>query len=159
MHLYLLRHATATPVEESPEDFCRPLVAKGLDQIARVGRFCREQHLAPDIVLTSPVLRARQTAEAMTRLARWPAPQLESWLACGMRAEAALEQLGAWSAFDKLALVGHEPDLSLLAAHLLASHGGALKLRKASLTAFSVTGLHPGGATLEFLLPCRLMRG
>lgn len=157
MFLTLLRHATATTCAEVEEDGERPLASKGLEQLARVGNFCREYHVVPNLVLTSPVLRARQTAECMTKLGDWPMPITESWLTCGMQPETAIEQLRVYEEYPSVAIVGHEPDLSKLVACFLGAYGEAFKIRKSCLVGLQVSSLRESGATLHYFLPCRFM--
>ena len=55
-------------------------------------------------------------------------------------------------------LVGHEPDLSALVAHLLGmSSGERIEIRKASLTRLTLHALEPDSARLDFSVPCRFM--
>jgi phosphohistidine phosphatase len=79
-------------------------------------------------------------------------------LSAGMQPETALDELKAYARFQSLMLVGHEPDFSLLAAHLLGIPlRESLRLRKASLTAIKLDGMRPGAAVLEFTIPPKLM--
>ncbi len=155
MELYLLRHADADTPAATDDD--RWLSVKGREQGDRVARFCKARQILPAIVLTSPVRRARETAEIVgvqlgVEIVTVP------WLACGMRAETALEQLGAYRAQSPIMLVGHEPDFSMLAAALLGLPDESfINIRKASLTRFDVPVLQLGTARLDFSIPCKLM--
>ena len=155
MELYLLRHADADTFAETDE--ARPLSEKGESQAKKVARFCKQHGLDKVRLLTSPVLRAHQTAEfvaAHLRVELAVAP----WLACGMRPQTALDLLQEYAAEKAVMLVGHEPDFSGLAAHLLGMPSGAqIEIRKASLTRLTVQSLEKGGARLDFCVPCRLM--
>jgi phosphohistidine phosphatase len=140
MDLYLLRHADANTVAAT--DDARPLSEKGISQAKKVGRFCKEHSLKPDLILTSPVRRAAETAEIVADILKGEL-MTEKWLACGMQPEAALEELR-----------GYER----LAAHLLGlSDNEQIGIRKASLTHFELGAFVFGGARLCFSLPCRLM--
>ena len=155
MELYLLRHADADTIAAT--DDARPLSLKGEGQGKKVARFCEATAIAPARVLTSPVLRALQTAEIVAAhlgLVIETAP----WLACGMRPAEAMTRLRDLAGESSVMLVGHEPDFSSLAAFLLGLPSSEhVEIRKASLTKFAVTGLKKGGARLDFSLPCRLM--
>ena len=155
MELYLLRHADADTFAETDE--ARPLSEKGGAQAKKVARFCEEHDIDKVRVLTSPVLRAQQTAEVVTahlHLELSVAP----WLACGMQPQTALDLLREYAGEKAVMLVGHEPDFSGLAAHLLGMPAGArIEIRKASLTRLTVQALEKGGARLDFCVPCRLM--
>lgn len=155
MFIYLLRHADAdTP---APTDNARALSEKGVSQAQTVARFCEKHELRPTVIFTSPVRRARETAEIVAARLKIDI-EIQRWLACGMQPEEAVKQLGASRAFESLMIVGHEPDFSRLAAHLLGlPTATAIHIRKASLTLLEVHVLKAGGATLDFALPCKLM--
>lgn len=155
MDLLLLRHADANT--EATNDDERRLSDKGEGQAKKVARFIKEHGLAPELVLTSPVLRAEQTA---TIVAEHIGSELITvpWAACGMGPETALDELRAYSKFDRVLLVGHEPDFSLFAAHVLGLRDATqVRIRKASLTAVELTAFAPGAARLQWSIPCRLM--
>jgi phosphohistidine phosphatase len=155
MNLFLLRHADANT--EAATDDARRLSEKGIAQAKKVARFCESHTLAPELILTSPVLRAEETAKivaAHLSIEILVAP----WLACGMHPERALDELRAFEQFERIMLVGHEPDFSHFAAHLLGLPSEALiHVRKASLLHFDLPMLRPGVARLESLIPSRLM--
>ncbi len=155
MQLYLLRHANADTVAAT--DDARPLSEKGEAQAKKVARFCDERELRPDLILTSPLLRARQTAAPLgERLG--VEVFVMPWLASGMAPEDAVAGLQEYSGFSGVMLVGHYPDFSMLTAHLLGMPNHTqVVVRKASLTLLDVRALRTGGASLQFSLPCRLM--
>ena len=155
MRLLLLRHANADTEAARDED--RELSAKGVKQAKNVARFCKEHAIEVPLVVSSPVVRALQTAK---RVAEHLGSRLvvEPWLACGMEPETALEKLRDFGVEPALMLVGHEPDFSALAAHLLGlSSGVKLEFRKATLMALDVESIERGGARLDFSIPSRLM--
>ena len=155
MELYLLRHADADTFAETDE--ARPLSDKGAAQAKKVARFCEAHDFDKVRVLTSPVLRAHQTTEIVAKYLRLEVT-VAPWLACGMRPQSALEHLLEYANERAVMIVGHEPDFSALAAHLLAMPSGLqIEIRKASLTRLTVESLEKGGARLDFCVPCRLM--
>jgi phosphohistidine phosphatase len=155
MDLYLLRHADANT--EAVTDDARPLSEKGISQARKVGRFCKDHNLKPDLILTSPVRRAAETAEIVAEIIKGEL-MTEPWLACGMQPETALEELRGYERFACVMIVGHQPDFSLLAAYLLGLQDNEqIAIRKASLTHFELGAFVFGGARLCFSLPCRLM--
>lgn len=155
MDLLLLRHADANT--EAATDDARKLSGKGESQAKKVARFIEASELEPDLVLTSPVRRAHETAEIVAEhlgveLIAVP------WAACGMQPETALGELRAYAKFDRVILVGHEPDFSMLAAHLLGLRDNAqIRIRKASLTFLELAAMAPGAARLQWSMPCRFM--
>lgn len=157
MLLYLLRHAEAEP--HRADDFSRSLTEKGERQAVRVGEYLSSCSLRPDLILTSPVLRARQTAAIVARELDCDDPVEATWLACGMNPERGLSELAGFARLESVMIVGHEPDFSTLAAHLLdLGSNHSINISKASLTAIEIQRLVPGAGVLKFLLPVKLMR-
>lgn len=136
MELYLIRHAEAVPLgaEGITQDADRPLTSNGIEQAHLVADAFQRQGVRVGVVLSSPLVRARQTAEEMVRSWPAPAPDVQSCdhLAPGgkrRKLARALDELGA----ESVALVGHEPDLSRLAAWLIGSRKARIKLAKAGV--------------------------
>lgn len=155
MLLFLLRHADAdTPAARDEQ---RRLSEKGIVQAKRVGCFCRGHDIIPERILTSPVVRARETAEFFAGELRGASVEVAPFLACGMRPETASKELKAFLSTGSLMIIGHEPDFSRFAVHLLGTDNERIHVRKASLTLLEVDSFVPGGARLEFSIPCRFM--
>jgi phosphohistidine phosphatase len=156
MLLTFLRHAEAEPAVTA--DFGRKLTTKGLEQAAKVGKFCVRCGLVPDVILSSPVTRAVETARLVAERLDDRELLVEPWLACGMTPETCLESLAGFAKFDHVMLVGHEPDFGeAIAACLGLPDAGALHVRKASLTAVEMPRLRAGAGRLEFSVAARLM--
>jgi phosphohistidine phosphatase len=156
MQLLLLRHADA--VDDAPSDRQRTLSEKGHAQACRCAKFCQRADLTADVVLTSPYVRARETAEPVA--AALGAELIEEkFLAPGMSPETALEELAAYSKFEGVMLVGHEPDFSMLTAFLIGLRTDeSVYIRKCSLTCITLPELSAGKGVLEFLTPAKLMK-
>jgi phosphohistidine phosphatase len=109
MRLVLVRHAKAAPGEP---DELRTLTPEGHDQARRLGERLRTEGIRPDAVLTSPLLRARETAEELG----FGEPQSLDELGPGATADdvrAAIAGRG-----DTVLVVGHEPDCGRITAAL-----------------------------------------
>jgi phosphohistidine phosphatase len=156
MVAYFLRHADAEPRTSSDHE--RKLTPKGLEQAEKAGKFIARCGLVPDIILTSPIMRARQTANIVAeKLGGAQLSQVE-WLACGMTLETCLAELKTWKEKASVLLVGHEPDFSeAIAAMLGLKDAAALKIRKASLTGVELLDFRAEQGQLHFLVPARLM--
>ncbi len=156
MELLVIRHAKAEDQSVSGADFDRVLVEKGYEQSRRLGSFLKRVNRRPDVVLTSPLIRAKQTAETLCEAAAMPGPVTQGWLACGMDPETAIRELVAFSDFERVAIVGHEPDLSSLIEWLLGCSGSSVEVKKASITGLLV---HPPAwhARLLFHIPPSLL--
>ena len=127
-----------------------------------MGGFCKQQELTPTRILTSPYERAKQTAFLVAQeLGDSPNKidvEIAPFLACGMSPETALDQVGEMATFPSIMLVGHEPDLSHLCAHLLGSSSHCIHIRKASLTLIETTSFRAGAGVLHFSIPVELIR-
>ncbi len=156
MELLIIRHGTAEPHGHPEGDAGRALVEKGREQARKAGRFIRRNGLLPELVLTSPVLRAHQTAEEFCAAAGIDPPVVQAWLACGMAPETAAAELAAYQSFGCVAIVGHEPDLSDLAGWLLDTGPGRVELKKGALACvrLGAPGRH---GQLRFLVPPKLI--
>jgi phosphohistidine phosphatase len=154
MELLIIRHAKAEDHGHPDGDAARALVLKGRKQAERVGEFLRRADIVPDITLTSPLVRALQTAEILCAAAGAPEPVVQPWLACGLHPDTARRELAAFGAFPRVALVGHEPDLSQLIASLLGAGTGTIDVKKASVSRIYIAGRQ---TRLLFHLPPALL--
>lgn len=153
--LYLLRHADAgNPAEWRGDDSSRPLSDKGRRQASALGRFLGRRGFVPDAVLSSPRMRARQTAEFVAVTTKMKV-ELDDRLAAPLdlaTLEALLSEVGG----RRIMLVGHDPDLSELAADLIGSP--TVQLGKGTLARIDVSlPLQPGLGRLRWLLPSDLV--
>ena len=157
MQLLLLRHGKAE--DSSPGgDFTRELEEKGHEQARNVARILAAADLLPDLVLSSPVIRAKQTANTFTSTAGMPGPIFLEWLACGMSPETALAELSHFPEFERIMIVGHEPDFGIAIGDLVGtSEPCAIFVKKASLTAVDASWLELGAGQLQFSIPCSFM--
>jgi phosphohistidine phosphatase len=150
--LYLLRHADAgDPLVWEGQDDQRPLSGKGEKQADRLGRFLAGITFRPDAIITSPKLRAAQTAEIVAGHLGLPFG-MDDRLA-GRLDLATVETLLRDAGDPKRpVLVGHDPDFSELAAELIGAPD--LPLKKGALARVDTERpLEPGGGTLAWLLP------
>lgn len=169
--LLLLRHGIAEERVDGLDDAQRSLTPEGRERTRAQLQRLTQLGLDCDLVLSSPLVRARQTAElavaaglaaelelaaALAPLAD-PLPLLERWLG----------PVSPRPAWRRLALVGHEPDLSTLAALLIgvpmALAPRALQLKKAGAVLLQWPSPPPadllGSARMELLLPPRVLLG
>jgi phosphohistidine phosphatase len=113
VELYLVRHGIAAEREEYDEDALRPLTGEGKRKTKKVAQQLFDLGLRFDLILTSPLVRARQTADILKAIGLssqleestdlTPEGDINSWL----------KWLEEWQnkGGSKLALVGHEPNL------------------------------------------------
>ena len=124
--LFLFRHGIAEERRHGLDDSLRPLTDEGILRTMEVARRLRSLGFAADRLLSSPYLRASQTAELAQQAGLAEQVEFESCLVPGGDAWPLLEGL-----FGRCLLVGHEPDLSHLAVRLLGAPLGCLVLKKA----------------------------
>lgn len=159
--LLLIRHAIAAERgEDWPDDDKRPLTAHGIARFKENVKGLKWLDAAVDEIFTSPLVRARQTAELLAAgLPGKPAVKVLDALAPGHSPAAVLAQLSRAARRRRIALVGHEPGLGELAAHLIGS-GRALPFKKGgacSIDVESLTSRRPG-ALNWFVTPKVLRR-
>ncbi len=122
VRVYLIRHAPAFERDRKrwPDDRQRPLTPEGMKKFRKAAAGLERLVGKVDRVLTSPLTRARQTADILEAVAGWPRALEAPELAPGRAAEQALGVIGGHVAADPeldcLALVGHEPHLTELLA-------------------------------------------
>jgi phosphohistidine phosphatase len=161
VELYFIRHADAVPLGEQDitADEDRPLTEAGQAQARQVGAALRRRGVALDLILTSPLVRARQTAEGL--LADWPAPAPELRDCDLLAPDKKRRKLArALNDLDKerVALVGHEPDLSAALAWLIGSKKARLEMAKAAVACVAFDApleIDKGAGTLLWLVPPR----
>lgn len=149
--LYLLRHAHAgNPAEWSGEDAARPLSQKGRRQADRLGAFLAERGFGPDAIVSSPKLRARQTAERVAD-AIGMAVTLDERLAEPLDLDV-LASIVEGTGGLGIVLVGHDPDFSELAATLCGA--AYLPLRKGAMARIDLSmPIQPATGILRWLVP------
>ena len=157
MELYLLRHAHAgDPGEWDGPDERRPLSDKGDKQADRLGRFLAGIGFQSDAIITSPKLRASQTAKLVAERLGLPVGEddrLGGEVGIGTL-EAILRDAGDPG---RPVIVGHDPDFTDLVAILCGA--ARVPMRKGALARIDVDRpLQPGGGTLRWLVPPDLLK-
>lgn len=154
MELILLRHGKAEDANVGG-DFSRVLVEKGREQARRAARLLKAAGGLPDIVLSSPLQRARQTADEFCQTAGISGAMTQGWLTSGMNPETALAELAAFRDFKRVAIVGHEPDFSTLIQWVLGAQGGSIEVKKGAIACVKIQPPTRRG-TLIYLIPPKL---
>ena len=152
MRLFLLRHGIAEPGHSRLRDFDRALTAEGRDELELIARALRRLKVAPQLILTSPLVRARETAAAVAPLLESEVEVAEE-LSSGATFEHFLGLVRRHAAADALMLVGHETDFSTAAARWIGADEGAIVLKKAGLIRIDLHGgFSEGSGRLRWLL-------
>src|SRR5688572_20296350 len=162
MDLLIVRHAIAyeRDARRWRDDALRPLTPAGIRKFGKAALGLRQLNIRPQRVLSSPLVRAWQTAAVLAEVAEWPEAvecrQLEP--GCSLsELFAALRKLNV----ESIAIVGHDPGLSrFIAAGISRSAGGAaVRMKKGAVARLTfVRQVRPGGGRLEWLMTPRLLR-
>ncbi len=166
MNLYLMRHGIALPGDDPSVaiDAERPLSPKGIKRTRKIARGMYRLGLAFDVLLTSPLARARQTADLVA--AALSAEALVEEIS-GLSPESTVEHLlfGLTRYQDRrdLLLVGHEPLLSNTVSHLLGGKSARnalnVEFKKGGLCRIEIDGLPaPDPGKLHWLLSPKQLR-
>ena len=149
MILYFLRHGKAGSAARGDDD-ARGLTARGMNELQRAAPLWRRVNLRPDIVLSSPLARARQTAELVTE-AIGGEVLVDDRLRPGASWGDLARAMSAHPDARRVLFVGHEPDLSSSVAHLTGA--ASVRMRKGGLACVEFYGIpEPGGGELAWLL-------
>ena len=160
MELYLVRHAPAfqKDFDRWRHDSKRPLTPEGVEEFRLAARGLARMVPRADVILSSPARRAWHTAEILSELDSWPAPEpLAVFAASRRRAspEKATLALGDYAEAKYVAVVGHRPRLQELAAYLLTGEGDGMKIkiRQGSVACIHFDGAPaPGTGKLRWML-------
>jgi phosphohistidine phosphatase len=158
--LYLIRHAIAAERgEQWPDDTKRPLTERGIARFKECVVGATRLGVAVDEIFTSPLVRATQTAALLAAgLDGKPPVKTVDTLAPGHSPEEVMAQLARTAKRRRIAIVGHEPQLGELAAHLIGA-GRPLEFRKGGMCRIDVEGLgskRPG--SLVWFVPPKALR-
>jgi phosphohistidine phosphatase len=150
--IYLLRHGKAEDAGSRAGDAGRALANQGRKDIIAVAQWMKKQGLLFDLIATSPLIRARETAEIVAA-ALGQAGNVRIWetLLPDGDPDTICQDLGQFNEDAQVLLVSHEPLLSLLISNIISgtsgaaiamTKGGLAKIRKFSLTAQPSGELH-----------------
>ncbi len=161
MKLLLVRHTEAFALGQNgiTRDFDRPLTPRGHKTAKRLANFLLELKPRYEMLISSPLVRAIETAEALRPVCEKPkqlmqivdelAPDVgKPWLVAEV-----LRRLNPASAI----LVGHLPDMAELAAWLIGSDTPALEFRKGTACSLEITAaVQPGTASCQWHIPAKI---
>jgi phosphohistidine phosphatase len=153
----IMRHGIAADREIASTDAKRPLTPEGKDRMREIAQGLMKTGFAPDRIVSSPYLRAAETAEIVARtldsgLRVEPCEALQP----AGSPEALFEFLSMHSERKAVLLVGHEPDLSKLAASLVGAgrnHDFSLKKGGCCLISFDLFPPRAPGRLIWWLTP------
>jgi phosphohistidine phosphatase len=149
MNLYLLRHGIAAAKDDPAFelDSERPLTKKGIKKFRKAARGIERLGISFDTILSSPLVRARQTADLLAEILGQESSVDEiPALAPDSSPEQLLSELSSVEGKEHVMLVGHEPFLGELAKFLLTRNNdsdGVIPLRKGGICRIDVDAVPP----------------
>ena len=162
MELYFLRHGKADDPGSrgGSDDFSRALTRKGIEEMQAEAEGLAQLGVRLDLILTSPLVRARQTAEVVAKRLGLKKELAETeLLAPGCDLSKLHKMLEQHAKRDKIMLVGHEPDFSAMVGELIGGGAASVEMKKAGLAMIRVDrSVRPGGGVLRWLLSPRILR-
>jgi phosphohistidine phosphatase len=164
MELLILRHAIAFPRDAKrwPDDSDRPLTMEGVKRARRAAQGLKRIAKKPALVLTSPLVRARDTAGIFAQGAGWPKAVDTAALSPGASPDELFEALKRQPGKPEcVAVVGHQPHLGRLLALCLRgdTRAEAFELRKSAVVCVRFEGSpRARQGVLEWLLSPRILR-
>ena len=158
--IYIIRHGIAAERGDAyPDDSKRPLTAKGIARLKREAKALDELEIVFDQIITSPLVRAKQTADvfAETMKSKPPVATSDALTPAGTPA-AVIQELGRHAKKGRIALVGHEPNLGELAARLIGARH-AIEFKKGGICRIDFEVLPPKGhGELRWFVPPLFLR-
>jgi phosphohistidine phosphatase len=162
MILYIVRHAIAAQSTAGVADEDRELTKEGIEKMKKAADGLRAIDAIPDIVLSSPLARARQTAEILIEaFDRKPTLSLSSALSPSANRPELYKEIRKYGAAGSIMLVGHQPSLGQIAGEIVyGSSGRPLDLKKGGACAIEIEKLAPDlcGTLLWLMTPAILRK-
>jgi phosphohistidine phosphatase len=160
LEVYLIRHGVAEDRgPDWPDDSKRPLTSAGISRLRKEARGLAALDVTFDQIITSPLVRTRQTADVFADILKDKPPIATSdALAPAGTPAAVMQEIAKHAKKARIALVGHEPNLGELAAELIRSRT-PLEFKKGGVCRIDFEVPPPKGAgALRWFLPPRVLR-
>lgn len=159
--LFILRHGEAgVRMIDAAKDDGRALTANGRAEIREIGKSLKKSGIAASQIVTSPLRRARETAEIVAHALK--IPLLEEWdeLKPDGDRESLYRKLARIEKSSTLVVVGHEPYLTSMIGEIIGAPNARLSLKKGGLAKLRITSSAPHvSGELRWLLTPKLMAG
>ena len=158
--VYLVRHGIAAERgEEYPDDSKRPLTTRGIARLKKEAKALESLGVAFDVIISSPLVRARQTADVLAEAFKSKPPvTLSDSLAPAGAPTAVIQDIAKQARRARIALVGHEPNMGELAARLIGARS-PLEFKKGAICRIDFEVLPPKGVgQLRWFVTPRILR-
>jgi phosphohistidine phosphatase len=160
LELYLIRHGLAAERgDEYPDDSKRPLTAEGIASLRKEVKALEALGVSFDHIITSPLVRTKQTADVFAQhLPSKPSVSTSDSLAPAGSPAGVVQEIVKHARKERVALVGHEPNLGELAARLIGAKS-PIEFKKGGICRIDFETLPPKGAgALRWLVTPKMLR-
>jgi phosphohistidine phosphatase len=160
LELYLIRHGEAAERGKAyPDDSKRPLTGQGMARLRKEAHALNALGVAFDQIITSPLVRTRQTADTIAEVLKAkPAVSTSDALAPAGSSASVMQELGKHMRTARIALVGHEPNMGELAARLIGARE-PMVFKKGAICRIDFDVFPPKGVgQLRWFLTPRMLR-
>jgi len=160
LELYLIRHGVAAERgDDYPDDSKRPLTNQGIAALKKEAKALVHLGVDFDHIISSPLVRTKQTAEVFAQaLPSEPAVTLSDSLAPAGAPAAVFQELAKHMRKERIAVVGHEPNMGELAARLIGARV-PLEFKKGAICRIDFEVFPPKGVgSLRWFMPPRMLR-
>jgi phosphohistidine phosphatase len=158
MEIYIVRHAIAEAVAADGSDESRSLTEEGKKKMKEAAAGFERLERRPQHIFSSPLVRARQTAEILAVSLKLRVEELKE-LTPAHAPKEVCEKLRQMKKLESVMLVGHEPNCSELASYLLVGAGGLnLEFKKGGICLIETPNAEPGSGDLILHLPPSALR-
>ncbi len=160
MELYILRHGIAEDGKPGQSDADRALTAEGKKKLREALKALRRAGVSPDLILSSPYRRARETAAVAASIFGYQGDVVETRALTPLSSpEDVWSQLRTHKNKDRVLISGHEPLLSTFIAYLLDAPSLTIDLKKGSMVRIDIEVLGPRPrALLRWMVVPRLFQ-
>lgn len=155
MKLFFLRHGIASDQSEwKGDDAQRPLTGEGIEKMKRSASSLQELKLSVEVIITSPLTRARQTAEIVAKKLDCKLIE-DTRLSPGFNIDKLSGMLLDHPKAETIMFVGHEPDFSATVAELIG--GGLIEFKKGGLAMVELPNPRKCRGELIWLIPPKIL--
>lgn len=154
-----MRHGIAEDTLPGRSDALRRLTGEGKAKTAATVRLAKRAGMNPDLILSSPYLRARETADIAAGELGYKKEivEVDALTPAGF-AEDVWSELGIWGEAESILLASHQPLVGMLIAFLLGCNNLSVEVKKASICRIDVPAFQRsgGGGVLHWMITARM---
>jgi len=154
--LYIIRHAWSEECGIDQDDYDRRLTKKGRKRFERFVRYMQDFGLEIDLVVTSPLVRTRETAEIIVDTLKTPRIEIHDSLAPGSH----WQEIAEWTTEEnvpKVAWVGHAPCVGRLVARSIGDKNAAIRMQKGAIASICLENGFSQPGELQWLVTAQVI--